>query len=233
MSMNAEAVPLVPQAVAARKTRLWVIVGAVVALVLIAVFAVPSVVLLNSPKPGNAPAPITSPTAPVDEEFGNITFVGGDPSILALPCISGRNFAGCANRIYEIACTDTSDAPNIGHSASARCASIASGSVRKVRFQIGKDEGSKTKCYQVTAAVGECWGTHPGNGGSYDCMGRCGASCGGLPGGWSENCFKHDICSWFFSASGGTNDNNCGLTFKHASNDLFCSGTSTNCVPSP
>ena len=40
---------------------------------------------------------------------------------------------------------------------------------------------------------------------SYSCNGRCGAGCSGasLGNAYTQDCFSHDICSYFNSASGG------------------------------
>eukprot|EP01113_Clastostelium_recurvatum_P048945 TRINITY_DN89_c0_g1_i4.p1 TRINITY_DN89_c0_g1~~TRINITY_DN89_c0_g1_i4.p1 ORF type:complete len:243 (+),score=38.27 TRINITY_DN89_c0_g1_i4:54-782(+) len=153
------------------------------------------------------------------------------------PCVFRRNVndplrpANCVERIVPISCTDTTNKPHIDIFAS-RCAKLEWGLTQKVRFQIGKDDKSKGACYQVESAVSECWGKHPDTGSDYTCQGRCGAGCNGLPGGWSADCWKHDICSWFFGSKDGTNDANCGLTFKHAST-LGCSPLSNTCYSTP
>lgn len=40
---------------------------------------------------------------------------------------------------------------------------------------------------------------------SYSCNGRCGAGCTGVALGnaYTQDCFSHDICSYFNNASGG------------------------------
>ncbi|KAL6415703.1 putative hydrolytic enzyme protein [Ilyonectria robusta] len=40
---------------------------------------------------------------------------------------------------------------------------------------------------------------------SYSCNGRCGAGCTGtaLGNAYTQDCFSHDICSYFNNASGG------------------------------
>jgi len=145
-----------------------------------------------------------------------------------IPCIFGSTSpSGCQNRISEISCTD-SGAHDITI-ADTRCQNIPQGTNYRLRWQVGKDDASKGKCYAITVISGECWGNHPTTGSNYECQGRCGAGCSGLPGGWAADCLKHDICSWYFGATGGTNDNYCGLTYKHASNDLFCSSGTPNC----
>lgn len=39
----------------------------------------------------------------------------------------------------------------------------------------------------------------------YSCNGRCGAGCSGTAIGnvYTQDCFSHDVCSWFNNASGG------------------------------
>ena len=39
----------------------------------------------------------------------------------------------------------------------------------------------------------------------YSCNGRCGAGCSGTALGnvYTQDCFSHDVCSWFNNASGG------------------------------
>ncbi|ORY59489.1 uncharacterized protein BCR38DRAFT_444672 [Pseudomassariella vexata] len=56
-----------------------------------------------------------------------------------------------------------------------------------------------------TGMVGSNYGTNSVNGGDYSCNGRCGAGCNGVAVGnvYTQDCFSHDICSWFNNASGG------------------------------
>ncbi len=58
-------------------------------------------------------------------------------------------------------------------------------------------------------------------GGTYGCMGRCGANCGRwwIPSAWTLDCFEHDECSLNYSASGGGSDPNCGDEFDEAMDD--------------
>lgn len=60
-------------------------------------------------------------------------------------------------------------------------------------------------------------------GGSYDCMGRCGASCGSfwIPSAWTLDCFEHDQCSLELNASGGASDPSCGDEFTEAADDYI------------
>jgi hypothetical protein len=73
---------------------------------------------------------------------------------------------------------------------------------------------------------------------SYSCNGRCGAGCSGksLGNAYTQDCFSHDICSYFNSASGGArygipilvlnvtiadqiSDPNCGAAYNAAVGD--------------
>ncbi|KAI5371029.1 hypothetical protein Slin14017_G019080 [Septoria linicola] len=72
-----------------------------------------------------------------------------------------------------------------------------------------------------TGTVGSNFGSNSANGGDYGCNGRCGASCSGASIGnaYTQDCFSHDICSWFENASGGASDANCGAAFNSAIDD--------------
>jgi hypothetical protein len=59
----------------------------------------------------------------------------------------------------------------------------------------------------------------------YSCMGRCGAGCSGIGGGWTKDCLDHDTCSLKYKASGGASDPNCGNEYNEASDDIFASCT--------
>lgn len=60
-------------------------------------------------------------------------------------------------------------------------------------------------------------------GGTYGCMGRCGANCGRswIPSAWTLDCFEHDQCSLDNNASGGGSDPNCGNEYWEASDDYI------------
>ncbi|KAH7035848.1 uncharacterized protein B0I36DRAFT_238874 [Microdochium trichocladiopsis] len=60
-------------------------------------------------------------------------------------------------------------------------------------------------------------------GGDYSCNGRCGAGCSGVALGnfYTQDCFSHDICSYFENASGGASDKNCGAAFNAAADDTI------------
>jgi len=67
-------------------------------------------------------------------------------------------------------------------------------------------------------------------GGSYNCMGRCGAACGRwwIASSWTLDCFEHDQCSLDNNASGGGSDPNCGDEWWNASDD-WVFGVSRGC----
>jgi len=58
-------------------------------------------------------------------------------------------------------------------------------------------------------------------GGTFDCMGRCGADCGSwwAASAWTRDCFEHDQCSLDYNASGGAADDHCGDEFWNAADD--------------
>ena len=83
-------------------------------------------------------------------------------------------------------------------------------------------DGADGQCLAIRMEGGECWGAHPTNGGDYDCQGLCGPGCEGAAAvcsNWGRDCLKHDVCSWYFSSSGGALDSNCGDEFGQAAND--------------
>lgn len=93
-----------------------------------------------------------------------------------------------------------------------------------------------------TGIVGSNFGIDPVNEGNYACNGRCGADCTGAALGnvYTQDCFSHDICSFFNNASGGASDPNCGGAFDAAIDDTAfgfaygCSQTNpTNPVVAP
>ncbi|KAH6693554.1 hypothetical protein F5X68DRAFT_187373 [Plectosphaerella plurivora] len=56
-----------------------------------------------------------------------------------------------------------------------------------------------------TGVVGSNYGANSAGSGDYSCNGRCGAGCSGTALGnvYTQDCFSHDICSYFNNASGG------------------------------
>ncbi|KXT13797.1 hypothetical protein AC579_2343 [Pseudocercospora musae] len=81
-----------------------------------------------------------------------------------------------------------------------------------------------------TGVVGSNFGTNSVNGGDYSCNGRCGAGCTGTAVGnaYTQDCFSHDICSWFNNASGGSSDPNCGHAYDAAVDDTV-TGAARGC----
>jgi len=76
--------------------------------------------------------------------------------------------------------------------------------------------------------VGSNYGetTHDGSSGDYSCNGRCGAGCTGTALGnyYTQNCFSHDMCSYWNDASGGASDPNCGADYVAAEDDFLLGG---------
>ncbi|KAM0722098.1 hypothetical protein Q7P37_001539 [Cladosporium fusiforme] len=72
-----------------------------------------------------------------------------------------------------------------------------------------------------TGIVGGNYGANPSGNGDYSCMGRCGAGCSGaaLGNAYTQDCYSHDVCSYFNSASGGASDPDCGGAFNAAVDD--------------
>ena len=75
--------------------------------------------------------------------------------------------------------------------------------------------------HEVLLRAGDCWGTHPVTGEDYNCLGRCGQGCGDgiLCSNWSKKCLRHDVCSWYYGATQGAADADCGDEFIMASSD--------------
>ncbi|PSR79538.1 hypothetical protein BD289DRAFT_485494 [Coniella lustricola] len=60
-------------------------------------------------------------------------------------------------------------------------------------------------------------------GGDYSCNGRCGAGCTGVALGdvYTQDCFTHDICSYFNDSTDGASDPNCGAAYEAAEDDYL------------
>ncbi|KAI0016431.1 major facilitator superfamily domain-containing protein [Xylariomycetidae sp. FL0641] len=73
-----------------------------------------------------------------------------------------------------------------------------------------------------TGLVGSNFGKNDA-GGEYSCNGRCGAGCDGAALGnvYTQDCFSHDVCSYFYNSSGGASDPNCGDAFGSAVDDTL------------
>ncbi|KAB8293710.1 hypothetical protein EYC80_009195 [Monilinia laxa] len=88
-----------------------------------------------------------------------------------------------------------------------------------------------------TGTVGSNFGTNAVNGGDYSCNGRCGAGCTGTALGnyYTQDCWNHDICSYFNNASGGASDPNCGSAYTAAEDDYLLGGIDgcDNACPQP
>ncbi|KAK3321679.1 hypothetical protein B0H66DRAFT_618708 [Apodospora peruviana] len=71
-----------------------------------------------------------------------------------------------------------------------------------------------------TGVVGSNFG-YNSIGSDYSCNGRCGAGCTGTAVGnvYTQDCFSHDICSYFNRATGGSSDVNCGNAYDAAVDD--------------
>lgn len=90
-------------------------------------------------------------------------------------------------------------------------------------------------CKEIQLAMGECWGNHPQVDGRWDCMGRCGGGCAApydvfFMGGcnqWAVDCLRHDVCGWYYGATGGDNDANCGDEWDMAEDDTLKALTSS------
>jgi len=137
-----------------------------------------------------------------------------------IPCINITNVpAGCDPRIVRCGTTPPNGVEVVGPTSNTLCAThrIYLGDLYIIQF----NDRNKI-CWEVKLAVGECWGAHPVNGGSYGCMGKCGAGCGDIDcGAWARDCMRHDICSWYFTSTDGANDPNCGDAYNMAENDYL------------
>ncbi|EPS26413.1 hypothetical protein PDE_01349 [Penicillium oxalicum 114-2] len=80
---------------------------------------------------------------------------------------------------------------------------------------------SAGKRCSFVGVVGSNYGASSSGSGDYSCNGRCGAGCSGTAVGnaYTQDCFSHDICSYFNNASGGASDPNCGAAFNSAVDD--------------
>jgi hypothetical protein len=92
-------------------------------------------------------------------------------------------------------------------------------------------KGGTQNCISEPVVVGSNWGKiHPRKTATtwdttkwsdYSCMGKCGAGCNGIGGGWTKDCLDHDTCSYRYSSYGGSADTYCGDEFTAASDDIF------------
>lgn len=156
---------------------------------------------------------------------------------LAIPCNSvGEPRGICSNRIKpwsEIRSNSLCSGMTYLHKGSQECENkdnkdrIRSHLKTSQRFCV-KFDGRDGREYGIIMYSGEYWQYNPTNRNNYNCQGRCGPDCGGIIcSNWSGLCLVHDICSWYFSASDGSSDANCGDEFKVAQKDWnnCCNGT--------
>eukprot|EP00455_Lapot_gusevi_P026694 TRINITY_DN2815_c0_g1_i1.p2 TRINITY_DN2815_c0_g1~~TRINITY_DN2815_c0_g1_i1.p2 ORF type:complete len:184 (-),score=43.36 TRINITY_DN2815_c0_g1_i1:91-642(-) len=168
-------------------------------------------------------------------------------SAYTIPCTKDGLPAGCDNTRFKPCGTYTGypvildfinyNCKNENPTNSASTSPFQLGNRYIVQFKAPTDQ-----CKEILMQVGECWGAHPTNGGTYNCQGRCGPSCGSKTtcSNWAKDCLKHDVCSWYYGSSGGASDPACGGAFNQAQNDwitdcLFgnsckITGDSTRCV---
>ncbi|KAK1982362.1 hypothetical protein LZ30DRAFT_749388 [Colletotrichum cereale] len=73
-----------------------------------------------------------------------------------------------------------------------------------------------------TGVVGSNYGANDAGNGDYSCNGRCGAGCSGVALGdvYTQDCFSHDMCSFFSNGTSGLTDDNCGAAFRDAVDDF-------------
>jgi hypothetical protein len=102
-----------------------------------------------------------------------------------------------------------------------------------VAYKCTYDAGRTGTIRSENVTAGSNYGYNPTNGGTYDCMGRCGGGCSGVSiyGRYTFDCLEHDICSFRFNSSGGGSDANCGDEYDNAYDDFVnvgvygCDGT--------
>ena len=73
-------------------------------------------------------------------------------------------------------------------------------------------------------------GKHSDDSGKWDCNGRCGPGCGTWAcSNWARDCLKHDVCGWYFEATGGSSNQDCGDEFDEAIWDTATPCSSSTC----
>eukprot|EP00026_Physarum_polycephalum_P014773 Phypoly_transcript_15326.p1 GENE.Phypoly_transcript_15326~~Phypoly_transcript_15326.p1 ORF type:complete len:235 (+),score=20.97 Phypoly_transcript_15326:112-816(+) len=148
-----------------------------------------------------------------------------------IPCIEGSTNrpANCVQRFVPCGTSDLSDAKAlIGPATDHACKQtrVYVGEIYVVQFY-----NNKRECIEIKMEMGECWGPQPNNPGSiYSCQGKCGAGCGNINcGAWARDCLRHDVCSWYYTATGGSKDAHCGESYDLASDDFWgncdCNGS--------
>jgi len=178
--------------------------------------------------------------------FGLLLAISYAQTAYMIPCIYGTNKpAGCAQRIKPCSSFSASEVAGLKvvESDTNYVCSQTTPKLRDTLFTgptntyFVKFTSSEDKCYGIIMQGGECWGKRPNTGASYDCQGRCGAGCRHtnlVTSNWARDCLKHDVCSWYFGASGGGSDPNCGDEYNDAFNDwlrvnLACTSTGDSC----
>ncbi|KAJ3268186.1 hypothetical protein HDV01_003350 [Terramyces sp. JEL0728] len=142
-----------------------------------------------------------------------------------IPCTIAGTPSGCDNTRI-VSCGTLSGYPVIPSGSNTLCSDTPNSFHRGDKYIVQFNQGKGGTCFEILMENGECWGTNPINNGEYNCQGRCGASCGGtLCSNWAHDCLKHDVCSWYFGASGGSGDANCGDEYAQATNDFL-----SNCL---
>jgi len=154
-----------------------------------------------------------------------------------IPCIYGENKPeGCdPTRIKP--CSEFSESEIDGlniveNNINYNCASAAprlkdtifEGSSTNTYF-VKFDKNRRGECYGIIMQGGESWGKQPNTNSDYDCLGKCGPGCTNGKANWARDCLKHDVCSWYFGASGAFFDGDCGDSWIQASNDYMRSGS--------
>jgi len=167
------------------------------------------------------------------EPTSDLLIGGGNFSIMAnykIPCVyNAAKPAGCAtDRVRTVTCgaINTNGFPTLTISDETACGNNIPKLQQTINVQFYQNPGT-SNCLEITAQFGECWGVNPINGGDYGCQGQCGAGCingcglFSLGGAWARNCLRHDICSWYFGASGGGSSPQCGKSYDQAAKDLL------------
>lgn len=135
------------------------------------------------------------------------------------PCAKGQTVNCDANRIKNCG-TITSGYSRI-FAANTDCGNVAGHIDPYVTENVLVRFSGADGCKEILMQPGECWGQHPiQTANNYDCQGRCGASCAGSScSNWAADCLRHDVCSWYYGATGGATDANCGDEYNDAVGD--------------
>lgn len=109
-------------------------------------------------------------------------------------------------------------AGSIGLASAQGVSCVSPGEFHDVTYDFGVNASQSRS---ILARVGADYGTNDA-GGTFGCMGRCGADCFGAPSigrMYTADCLAHDVCSFEQNASGGLSDSNCGNEFRDAIDD--------------